>query len=67
MISQPHLLDGHTFVDTRFIYGMLAGSLQSICGEEFFVLETTYNTRENSILLKLRTRTKDNHGHKGEI
>ena len=34
VISEPHLLDGHTFVDTRFIYGMLAGSLQAIFGEE---------------------------------
>jgi hypothetical protein len=67
VISEPHLLDGHTFVDTRFIYGMLAGSLQSICGEEFFVLETRYDTRENSILLKLRKKTKDNHGHNSEI
>jgi predicted amino acid-binding ACT domain protein len=67
VISQPYLLDGHTFVDTRFIYGMLAGSLQSIFEEEFFVLETRYDTRENSILLKLRTKTKDNHGHNGEL
>jgi len=67
MISQPFLLDGHTFVDTRFIYGMLAGSLQSISGEELFVLETTYDTRENKILLKLRKKTKENHGHSDEI
>jgi len=67
LISEPHLLDGHTFVDTRFIYGMLAGSLQSIFAEEFFVLETRYDTRANTILLKLRTRTKDNHGRNGEV
>ena len=59
VISEPQLLDGHTFVDTRFIYGMLAGSLQAIFGEEFYVLETRYDTRANTILLELRTRRKD--------
>ncbi len=56
MISDPQLLDGHTFVDTRFIYGMLAGALQSIFREDFFVLETRYDTRANSILARLRSK-----------
>lgn len=56
MISDPQLLDGHTFVDTRFIYGMLAGALKSIFGEDLFVLETRYDTRSNSILAKLRAK-----------
>ncbi len=56
MISDPQLLDGHTFVDTRFMYGMLAGALQSIFGEAFFVLETRYDTRANFILVKLRVK-----------
>lgn len=62
-IFEPHLLDGHTFVDTRFMYGMLAGSLQSIFGEEFYILETRYDTRANSILVKLRVRKKDENAH----
>ena len=57
LISDPQLLDGHTFVDTRFIYGMLAGALQSIFGEDFYVLETRYEIRTNSILAKFRTKT----------
>jgi len=61
-IIDPQLLDGHTFVDTRFIYGMLAGALQSIYGDEFYVLETRYDTRTNSILAKFRTK-KDETSH----
>jgi hypothetical protein len=63
IISDPQLLDGHTFVDTRFIYGMLAGALQSIYGDEFYVLETRYDTRTNSILAKFRTKKKDENSH----
>ncbi|MDA4111767.1 MAG: hypothetical protein OK439_04465 [Thaumarchaeota archaeon] len=64
VISEPHLLDGHTFVDIRFIYGMLAGALQSIFDEEFYVLDTRYDTRANTILLELRTR-KNNDTNNG--
>ncbi len=59
MVTEPYLLDGHTFVDNRFIYGLLAGSLQAIFGEELYVLESKYDTRANTILVNLRSRRKD--------
>lgn len=66
VITDLQLLDGHTFVDTRFMYGMLAVLLQSIFGEEFYVIETRYDTRENLVFLKLRIKKKKNQPFEGE-
>jgi len=59
VVRGPQLLDGEAFVDSRFFYGMLAGSLQSIFGEELNVIETRYDIHEKTVFLKLRTNTKD--------
>jgi len=55
-IADSQLMDGHTFVDSRFLYGVLAGSLQSIFGEEFYVFETRYDARENLLFVRFRKK-----------